>query len=218
MKNSNECFDVVRQNKVRLRGWDFPHVSSNALERDYSNDYFASWSNFATQEYWRFYKSGQFIFLATVRETYDAMWKNKLLGVARQRIFMNKPDGLNWDKVPGFISIVNTAYMFTEIFEFFARLCAAGVYSGDVQISIMASGIDGFVLAADESRAWNEYFSFSGAVPFKYEQSVSSDALYSDVVTNALQAVEEFFMRFGLTNAPRDILRDEISGLLERKG
>src|ERR671931_2326189 len=64
-----KCFETVEQTKVRLRGWDYPHLSTKNNQRCQGVNWAGSWSNFmGHNEYWRFYQSGQFIHLFSIRE------------------------------------------------------------------------------------------------------------------------------------------------------
>ena len=55
--------DVIGSTSVRIRGWDFPHLGrEEEIERQ--KDYVGTrvtWSSY--REYWRFYQSGQFVYL-----------------------------------------------------------------------------------------------------------------------------------------------------------
>ncbi len=59
--------------------------------------------------------------------------------------------------VPGYISLINLVYIATEIFEFAARICQAGVYRGNITITIELNGIKGYLLTTDFDRAWSQY-------------------------------------------------------------
>ena len=62
-----ECKKIIRRTSVSLRGWDFPQVGR---EQDMvqGNNYIGCAINFIDLEYWRFYQSGQFIHLSTLKE------------------------------------------------------------------------------------------------------------------------------------------------------
>ena len=102
----SKCFDTIEKNKLSLRGWDYPHLSRRDTEREQGNNWVASWSAFMGHyEYWRFYQSGQFIHLFSVRESTEGDFKEKIRSdMKSHRIFT---DGeINWESVPGFFSII----------------------------------------------------------------------------------------------------------------
>ncbi len=54
-----------------------------------------------------------------------------------------------WNVVPGYISLVNLVYSITEYFEFATRICQAGVYRGNLDISLDLNGVKGHLLTTD---------------------------------------------------------------------
>jgi len=73
-----QCQEVVEQNRVSIRGWDYPHISyrqdeQGALER--GDQFVESWCDWNEQlEFWRMYRSGQFL-------SYNALSEDFLHGV-----------------------------------------------------------------------------------------------------------------------------------------
>jgi len=128
-----KCFAIIEKTKLSLRGWDYPHLSRRDTERGQGSNWVASWSDFwSHNEYWRFYQSGQFLHLFSVREAVEPEWRKKM--ESEMRALLSYMDEVEWDKVPGFISIINFNYQITEIYEFAARLCEAQIYTGKVNI------------------------------------------------------------------------------------
>ncbi len=211
-----ECLELIKNTKVRLRGWDYPHVSNRPGELDYRSNYIASWANFMGQiEYWRFYQSSQFLHLSTVREVTEPGWTEKLRKRARSRIIFH-PEPIDWDKVKGFFSLPNTIYTFTEIFEFAARLCQRGVYVGNIIIDVQISDVEGFVLVAEGERAWHHYYATS-CTELRCSWSYSNRELLTGVVDIVLDSLVWFFERFGWLDAPREALKAEISSFLGKR-
>ena len=57
----SDCLEVLQKTRVRLRGWDFPHLPSGEPQLIYGDSWIAGWSDFKGHlEYWRFYQSTQF--------------------------------------------------------------------------------------------------------------------------------------------------------------
>jgi len=210
----SKCFDTIEKNKLSLRGWDYPHLSRRDTEREQGNNWVGSWSAFMGHyEYWRFYQSGQFVHLFTVRESSEGDYKEKLRSdMKSHRIFA---DGeINWDTVPGFFSIINFIYNVTEIYEFAARLCQSEIYSGKVNIQIDIKGIKGFVLTAPWERAWHSYYAASQDV-LSRNHEVETEQLISASKDISLEALVWFFERFGWLDPPKSVIRQDQENLIK---
>jgi hypothetical protein len=162
-------------------------------------------------EYWRFYQSGQFIHLFSIREATVENWKQKLKSDMRAHL-SHMPE-IDWEKVPGFISFVNLVYTVTEIFEFAARLCQAGVYSGVVNVKIELKSIKGFVLSADWNRAWSSYYA-AAEDNLGYNWSGDSKDLVAKSAEYSLSAAAWFVERFGWLSPPLEVLRHDQANFL----
>lgn len=202
-----KCFDTIEKNKLSLRGWDFPHLSRRDTERGQGKNWIASWSDFMGHyEYWRFYQSGQFIYLSSVREVTEIEWRKKLEATMKSHPCIRDID---WEAVPGFISIVNFVYNITEIYEFAARLCQAQVYSGTLNIKIGLKDIRGFVLSAPWDRVWNSYY-LASENDLATANDFATDTLVASSKEAALKSIVWFFERFGWLNPSEEtIARDQ---------
>ena len=209
----SQCFQVIEKNRVRLRGWDYPHLSNHENERTQGIDWVASWSRFRGHlEYWRFYQSTQFIHYFSVRESTEEGWRSKLQEETASHL--SHIGGIDWDKVPGFISINNFLFTVTEIIEFAARLCQAQVYKGNLDISIQINPIKGFMLTTDWDRAWGVYCSAGEDVLGKTWR-IDSESLIADSPEYSLNIIVWFFERFGWLNPSIDVLREDIDNYLK---
>jgi hypothetical protein len=123
---------------------------------------------------------------------------------------------VDWQTVPGFISIINFLYTVTEIFEFAARLCARRIYQGELTITVELKGVREFVLTTDWDRAWHSY---CAATEDKLGRSwsVRSDLLLSESSEHSLKAVVWFFERFGWLRPSVDVLRKDQQQFLKRR-
>lgn len=191
----SECLRIIRHTSVRLRGWDFPQIGRDQ-DMVRGNNYIGCATNFFGLEYWRFYQSGQFIHLSTLEECRKESRKI-LEESARQHLgkFSEFRDR-DWSKTPGFISIINFLYTISEIYEFAARLCQAGVYREECIIEIGLRHIRGFILMTETSRWWSKYCE-AAQDTLEHAWTIPSDVLISDSAEKALEAVEWFFERFG---------------------
>jgi hypothetical protein len=205
-----ECLKIVGANRVRLGGWDYPHLG-NAVEVERGANYIASGTDFAGNcEYWRFYQSGQFIHLFAVREVGDKEWLEDLRKVSTDHIIERRVDG---NQVPGFISITHFIHCVAEIFEFAARLCQSGVYRGNLAVSIDLKGIKGFLLTTERDRVFPHYCPATVDILGR-TWTISSQDLLADSTGKAVVAAAWFFERFGWRNAPVEDLRKDIARFL----
>lgn len=209
----SECFQIIEKNKVRLRGWDYPHLSNRDNERTQGINWVASWSNFMGHlEYWRFYQSTQFLHLFSVREATEEQWRSTL---QKQTAFhLAHVSDVDWEKVPGFISIINFLYNVTDIIEFATRLCQAQVYKGNLNISIQINQIRGFILTTDLNHAWDIYCS-AGEDSLAKTWTIDCESLIANSPHYSLDIIIWFFERFGWLNPSRDVLRKDIDNYLK---
>jgi hypothetical protein len=186
-----KCYEIIEKNRLSLRGWDYPHLSNFTNERAVGNNWVASWSDFMGHlEYWRLYQSGQFLHLFSVGETTRAEWREQLKSQMRRFSMQN----IDWENVPGFISILNFIYRMTEIFEFASRLCQAEIYKGVLNIDIRLKGIKGFVLSSEG--IWRNLYS-AAENEIGSSWSFESDFLVAKSADQALKTIAWFFERFG---------------------
>jgi hypothetical protein len=201
------CLKYVEKARVRLRGWDFPYVSNREDDHGQGSSWIASWCQFmGSIEYWRFFQSGQFIHYSGVREVTEGPWREKLQGSARSHLRHMKD--VDWDAVPGFISITNLLYNVTEFFEFAARLAQAGVYESGVSVRLELHGIKGFMLTTELNRMWREYCVAHENDLIK-TWTIASDRLIAGSAEFALAATGWFLESFGWMNPHLDGLQKE---------
>jgi hypothetical protein len=207
------CFEIIEKNKLSLRGWDYPHLSNRDTQRGIGTNWVASWSDFwGHREYWRFYQSGQFLHFFSVREATETEWRQKLQREMSSHLsFMEDVD---WDQVPGFISILNFIYSMTEIFEFAARLCQVQVYKGALDINIRNKGIQGFILAAGWDRGWHSYYA-AAENELGRSWSFETDVLVAESADKALNSILWFFERFGWLSPPEEVIRRDQENFLK---
>jgi len=193
-----DCVKLVEKTRVRLRGWDFPFWSPHENEHSLRSTSIASWANFmGSIEYWELFQSGQFVHLAAVREATRANWREKLQEATMSHLgHWGHLKDFDWKAVPGYIDILNSVYTVTEIFEFAARVCQAGVYHGPLAITIELNGVKGYVLTTDFDRSWSEFRAASENHLGKTWE-IASDDLISASAAHSMNAVAWLFERFG---------------------
>lgn len=207
------CLDTLDKTRVRLRGWDFPHVPSRPPELVYGDNWIAGWSDFMGHvEYWRFYQSTQFLYLGAVREVVEPNWAAKL----RHAMKGHADDDVNIDNVPGFLSITNVVYNITEYFELAARLAQGQVYGDALTLSISIKGVSGFMLATDHTRSWSSDF-VARQDEFTYSDTFAPSDLISSAADQAVACVIWLFERFGWLRPNIDAIRTDQQKLLTRQ-
>lgn len=130
------CQELVEKSSVSLRGWDFPHTSrGNTDDGGYlrGKDFVENWTNwFGMIEFWRIYKSTQFISYLCLRED-------------------TKPEEHGNLQNP-ILDVVGTIYSVTEFCEFLHRLTNNGLYQQGATLSISLINTRGRVLRAGRGR------------------------------------------------------------------
>jgi hypothetical protein len=104
---------ILERVKVSLRGWDFPHIDYKVKQLIYKNWIEQSFDWYIYVEFWRFYQSGQFIYLDGNREDWFG-----------QKTFAQAE---SWPADTR-LAAISSLYRFAEIFELWRMLiCAFGV-------------------------------------------------------------------------------------------
>lgn len=210
-----DCTKLVEKARVQLRGWDFPHLAlqeSNHQGAVRGSRWIGSWANFlGSIEYWQLFQSGQFVHFAALREATERQWRDKLQAETISHLRHLKH--VDWEAIPGYVSLVNLVYTITEYFEFAARICQAGVYQGTIDISIEINGAKGYVLTTDMNRVWTEYCALSDNRLSKTWQ-VPSESLLAGSAEHSLRAISWVCECFGWMSPNLDALREDQQKLL----
>ena len=154
---ATDLYPILERSKVRLRGWDYPHLEDRAhirgdhIEQDFHWDMYL--------EALRFFQSGLFVHLAGMPEDWrdvSGFW----------------PKDEHWR--PGRdLSIERTVFRATEIFEFASRLSQTAAGDETMHIEVKLVGLDGRRLTVEPNRMpflpdkvseVNEFTMFEGAV------------------------------------------------------
>jgi hypothetical protein len=209
IRTLSECLDVVSKNRVRLRGWDFPHLSQRPNQITYGPHWIAAWSDFNTHlEYWRLYQSTQFLYLGVLREVLD---KESVETLKSNQLLIDKED---ISKAPGFLSITNFVFNVTEMFEFAARLAQASFYLEPVEMAIRLADVQGFVLIQSGNRLLRDVYRAS--VPeLTYLKTLTPAELVASASDAAIECILWFFERFGWLNPSVDAIRSDQQTLLK---
>jgi hypothetical protein len=204
---------TVEQNRVTLRGWDYPHCSTKSNEWQNNSEFVASWTSWETEiEYWRMYKSHQFIHLLAVGEVLEKPWESNL----RNRVqYLLDREHLTQAQIKGCISITNWLYITSEIFEFAARLCSAGFYVGELNIELKVIGVKDFVLATDEVGRHLFRLYKNNNEEVRHNVTVEATKLLGTSREAALTALIDLFHQFGWQEPPLEGLRKDQAKMFE---
>lgn len=130
-----DCENIVEKYSIDLRGWDYPHIPRRNDEDGKIlrvGEFIEAWEDWgAYKEFWRMYKSGQFLYYRGLREDWfeEDVWREHLA----KKILPEKFLGIT-------LSVI---YEVTEIFLFLARLTQGGLYENTVTVNISLNNIEG---------------------------------------------------------------------------
>jgi hypothetical protein len=176
-----ECRALVERSSVSLRGWDFPHINHRTDEEGgYVNEaeYIENsteWSGF--NEFWRMYRSTQFLAYVALREDTD-------------------PFGHGNPSRP-ILSTIGTIYQITEIMEFCHRLHANGIYQTGVNIHLSLLNTKGRVLSAGQNRILFFELKSTQAEQIDLNRAVDANAVSEEYRLIAVELCLDLFDRFG---------------------
>ena len=174
---------VINRSSVRLRGWDFPHISDRdgGIRREQTHiEHITEWQHYL--EYWQFYLTGQFIYLGGV----SSEWRD-----------VSELDPGTYAKLPGRpLWVLDVFFRFTEAFEFASRLSITSSGNREMHIEIGIHNISEFQLELPSSRAGFMAPKTSGISKFIYPIQLTRDLLVSDPSGHARRAASELFQRF----------------------
>lgn len=190
------CKNLVRDNAVRLRGWDYPHYDMTAEPRS-GLDYVEQSSSFLSHiEAWRLYQSGQFVH-------YKALWED-------------------WEEHSGippkeYLSIIGTVYLLTEIYEFASRLGSKGVLGDSCEIQVTLSNTANRKLKTFDPR--RPLFVKCETMLNEIPHSVSFAT--ADIMAHSAELSLEhaiwLFQRFNLDDVPAETFKEDQRRLLEKR-
>lgn len=197
------CKSFIRDNRVTLRGWDYPHFDEKTEPTCGLNfvEQFTDWENYI--EGWRFYQSGQFVHCAALRE--DWFEARKVLALI--------PD------IPPneYLSIIGTVYSITEMYEFASRLAAKGFLGDTCEIRIILRNTkDRKLVPLDPSRDFYEGYQTSlEELPRSVELATTD--LMARSAEIALEHVAWLYQRFNWYSVNAGIFKEDQRELLEKR-
>jgi len=207
IKALSECTQIVQECRVRLRGWDYPHVSTRSPPHVGGVDYVESltdWNGY--KELWRMYQSGQFVHLFGCRED----WLSERISIFGfpQHAYIE----------PGSVlSVLSTLYSVTEIYEFASRLAQKNLFDETIFLSIALHGMKNRKLIFFESQRllFDDYVCKIADLPL--DKTITVDELLGRGHELALDHTIWIFERFNWISPPRDILKEDQKKFLEHR-
>lgn len=194
------CKEYVVRRRVSLRGWDFPHVNERDDEFGGSGiftDYFENWVDWHAQwEFWRMYRSGQFI-------SYTSLYEDAVGGSQSNSIARN-------------IDAIGALYSITEFVEFSVRLMRETEYKPGVHLFVSLRNTKGRRLSTGVNRMPFLIPKITQADEIILNKTIMGELSDNAAMTTAADFAREFFDHFGW-DAEENLIKSEINRLLTRQ-
>ena len=200
-----EAQKLVQSCVVSLSGWDYPHWNQDTVQN--MEDWVESWVDWQEFiEYWRFYRSGQFIHLFGLHEDY--------IDIDKALPTRYPPR----TKRAGYFSFVSAIYQVTEIFEFAARLANKDILRPSAFISIGLYNMKDHELTSfSASRFLHNGYVYNTNDPIIIEKGIPQQDLITRPDEFALDFIVDIFERFQWNNPPRQVFSEDQKKLRERR-
>lgn len=174
--------EIVKNASVSLRGWDFPHIAPRNDEHgghEKYSEYAHEWCDWYNHvEFWRMYKSGQFLHYKSLRED-----------LSKEGNVPNEP----------VLAVGSFIYSITEVTEFAHRLRAAGLYKEGATIQISLGNSRGRRLWVEDPMRM-DFFSpmVTNSENISVDRSLlTKELLLGDPKDISHSVLVEFFEAFG---------------------
>jgi hypothetical protein len=188
-----DCREIVEKNALSLRGWEYPFIprkEDNQQGASPSGDFFEAWVDWWNHiEYWRSYRSHQFLHYLALREDWFAAsdWTKELAK----------------EFSPGqVIGTGGTISQITEIFEFLSRLGRSGFYPSGAIVSLILENTQGRQLWVDDPQRMPFLDEKkTGAKKIEMTREVFPSQFATEGSEIARSVLIEFFDHFGWNQA-----------------
>ena len=184
-----ECRELVEKNALRLRGWNYPYAPIRQDDQQGglpSGEFYEAWIDWWNHiEYWRLYRSHQFLHYLALREDWFA--ENEWARELAQRILPGQAIGTS-----------GAIHQITEIFEFLSRLGRNGLYPSGVSVSLSLENTEGRQLWVDDPQRM-PFFDLkqTGAKRIEMNREILSSQFATGGAEIARSVIIEFFDHFG---------------------
>lgn len=201
---------LIADCSVRLRGWDYPHLSERDGENGRGQNYIDSWVMWRNyHEYWRMFQSVQFVHLFKFHESepsYAEKIRTNLHGIV---------EGVG--DISGFLDITSSIWTMTEIFEFGARLAQTSALLDGLSIDVQLREVANRVLGFSEWERDVHRLYRARENQLTYRRAYSQEEIVSRARSLAVDASAFLFERFG-ANFERAVLEDIQAALYRVRG
>lgn len=210
--NRLECKKLITENKLDLRGWDYPHIDhKSGIKNESDNSIFSlcDWPEGPMYEFWRFNQAGLF-------EHYFAMREDLRISPSKLKEFQEE-FGTKNEK---FLSILSTVYSVTEIYTFASKLYSKLDIEG-IEITIELHDVKNRMLTF-----WDTFGRYllqpyicvytNGVITIGKDIIISKDDLISNSSDLALNAVIDIFQAFNWDTVTKNIFLEDQKKLLQK--
>lgn len=210
--NKDECAKIIEDSKIVLRGWDYPHIDSQAgvvRSGPDSVSSFCDWEDGGIYEYWKFYQNGQFVHYFSMLEDYRMTKQDK------ERASRSLRAENVFDR---YLSVISALYSVTEIYLFAANLAKKVGFGKEIEISIELDNVENRVLFF-----WEEFnrHLFQTYIcryqPITEKRIFKADEIVKIPTELALDFTIDIFKEFNWKNANRSVFEADQKKLLERR-
>ncbi len=184
----SRCLEEVDRARVEIRGWDYPHINRQSDESGGSSrleDCYESWCSWHTQhEFWRMYRSGQFL-------SYKVLSSDL---------------GLEGRTTPNLVlGVQDTIFTVTEFVEFTIRLIKNSVYKNGAFVNIQLNKTFNRRLQAGQGRMPFFEPKYTEAQNICLERNLMPDQVDTGATEVACSVLLELFDYFGWNPNPAQI-------------
>jgi hypothetical protein len=202
---------VVESNRIQLRGWDYPHVQTNAENGNIRTladnvNSFVNWSHF--KEVWAYFNSGQFLHLLGFREDWfsESGW-------------FTEQDPLSKLAPNSILDVVGATLTLTEILLFASNLSKYEKYNGQIILRISIHNLKGRQLQTISPRRFPLFFEYVADENdiTLFDEIVSTSELDEKKLDIAKKVAVNLFKYFGTFDPPIHVIEEDQMKLIERR-
>jgi len=204
-----ECRAAVEKNALKLRGWQYPYIPVKNDEHQGSlpsGEFFEAWIDWWNHiEYWRSYRSHQFLHYVALREDWfeESDWE-------KDRAKLIAPGQA--------LGTTRTIWQITEIFEFLSRLGRSNFFPSGAIVSLSLENTEGRQLWVDDPQRMPFLDEKkTGATRIAIKREVATEDFLTEATEIARSVLIEIFDHFGWQNPSVQNIRAQQEQLLSGK-
>jgi len=208
--------NIVKDTKVCLRGWDYPHVDSNNSNPITQNSISNECKFECHIEHWELMTSGQFVHIFSMKENYriDERKANEI----RSDFISDIDKAKNINK---FFEVVSAVYRLTEMYLFASNLAQLEQNKDVDEFEIIIELYDvkdRMLFIWDWGRSLlSPYICNLQDGKISFSEIYKKDDLIAQFNSYSLEKIIKIFQMFGWENPNKQVLREDQKKLLERR-